>query len=26
MEVGPFRVEDADPTKIISPEEALAAL
>jgi tRNA pseudouridine55 synthase len=26
MEVGPFSVEDADPSKIISPEEALAAL
>jgi tRNA pseudouridine55 synthase len=25
-EVGPFRVEDADPTRIIPPEEALAAL
>jgi tRNA pseudouridine55 synthase len=25
-EVGPFRVEDADPAKIITPEEALAAL
>jgi tRNA pseudouridine55 synthase len=25
-EVGPFRVEDADPTTIIPPEEALAAL
>jgi tRNA pseudouridine55 synthase len=25
-EVGPFRVEDADPARIISPEEALAAL
>jgi tRNA pseudouridine55 synthase len=25
-EVGPFRVEDADPTRIIAPEEALAAL
>jgi tRNA pseudouridine55 synthase len=24
--VGPFRVEDADPERIISPEEALAAL
>lgn len=25
-EVGPFRVEDADPTKVIPPEEAVAAL
>jgi tRNA pseudouridine55 synthase len=25
-EVGPFRVEDADPSRIIPPEEALAAL
>jgi tRNA pseudouridine55 synthase len=25
-EVGPFRVEDADPERIIAPEEALAAL
>jgi tRNA pseudouridine55 synthase len=25
-EVGPFRVEDADPVRIIPPEEALAAL
>jgi tRNA pseudouridine55 synthase len=25
-EVGPFRVEDADPTRIIPPDEALAAL
>jgi tRNA pseudouridine55 synthase len=25
-EVGPFRVEDADPARILSPEEALAAL
>ena len=25
-EVGPFRVEDADPSRIITPEEALAAL
>ena len=25
-EVGPFRVEDADPARIIPPEEALAAL
>jgi tRNA pseudouridine55 synthase len=25
-EVGPFRVEDADPSRILSPEEALAAL
>lgn len=25
-EVGPFRVEDADDTKVIDPEEALAAL
>jgi tRNA pseudouridine55 synthase len=25
-EVGPFRVEDADPTRIIAPEEALSAL
>jgi tRNA pseudouridine55 synthase len=25
-EVGPFRVENADPTRIIAPEEALAAL
>jgi tRNA pseudouridine55 synthase len=25
-EVGPFRVEDADPTRVIPPEEALAAL
>jgi tRNA pseudouridine55 synthase len=24
--VGPFRVEDADPARVISPEEALAAL
>jgi tRNA pseudouridine55 synthase len=25
-EVGPFRVEDADPARILSPEQALAAL
>ncbi|HET8652214.1 MAG TPA: hypothetical protein VFM13_06550 [Gaiellaceae bacterium] len=25
-EIGPFRVEDADPTRIVPPEEALAAL
>jgi tRNA pseudouridine55 synthase len=25
-EVGPFRVEDADPSRVIPPEEALAAL
>ena len=25
-EVGPFRVEDADPTKILAPDEVLAAL
>jgi tRNA pseudouridine55 synthase len=25
-EIGPFRVEDADPSRIITPEEALAAL
>jgi tRNA pseudouridine55 synthase len=25
-EVGPFRVEDADPTRIIAPDDALAAL
>jgi tRNA pseudouridine55 synthase len=25
-EVGPFRVEDADPTRVIPPEEGLAAL
>jgi tRNA pseudouridine55 synthase len=24
--VGPFRIEDADPTRVLSPEEALAAL
>jgi tRNA U55 pseudouridine synthase TruB len=25
-EVGPFRVENADDTRVIGPEEALAAL
>jgi tRNA pseudouridine55 synthase len=25
-EVGPFRVEDADPTRVIAAEQALAAL
>jgi hypothetical protein len=25
-EVGPFRVDDADPTRIIPPEKALGAL
>jgi tRNA U55 pseudouridine synthase TruB len=25
-EVGPFHVDDADPARIIPPEEALAAL